>query len=182
MHSHLDTILFHETTILSRLDALAAEITHDYAGKELTALLILHGSLFFAADLVRRLNLPLHITSLDVSSYHGAAASTGVITFNQNTLPNVRDRHVLIIDDILDTGRTLDAIRRRIEAECAPASTRLCVLLKKRRSRAVAIDADYTGFEIDNEFVVGYGLDYQGDYRNLSLIGTLKHEFIHPGV
>lgn len=181
MHSHLDAILIHETTILSRLDALGRQLTHDYTGKDLTVLLILHGSLFFAADLVRRINLPLHLTSLSVASYHGSPASSGTITFHQSDLPNVRDRHVLIVDDILDSGLTLATIRRRIDEECHPASTRLCVLLEKRRPRPVDIQPDYVGFHIENEFVVGYGLDSQGHYRNLPLIGTLKQEFIVPG-
>ncbi|MGI8604903.1 MAG: hypoxanthine phosphoribosyltransferase [Verrucomicrobiales bacterium] len=177
MHSHLDSVLFHETTILSRLDAMGREITRDYQGKNLTVVLILHGSLFFVADLLRRVNLPLRVTSLDVTSYHGGTQSCGTVTFNQLALPNVQGQHVLIVDDILDTGRTLAAIRGRIENECAPASVRLCVLLKKRLARDIAIDAHYIGFDIGDEFVVGYGLDYDGHYRNLPLIGTLKPEY-----
>lgn len=180
MHPHLDTILFHETTILSRLDVLAAQLMSDYVGKELSVVLVLHGGLFFAADLLRRLHLPLRIHSLEVSSYHGTASS-GSVTFKQSTLPEVQGRHVLLIDDILDTGRTLSVIRQRLLDECAPASLRTCVLLKKRRAREVEVQADYVGFEIDDEFVVGYGLDYEGEYRNLPLIGTLKREFIHMG-
>jgi hypoxanthine phosphoribosyltransferase len=178
MHSHLDSILFHETTILSRLDEIGRQVTRDFAGKELTVVLILHGGIFFAADLLRRINLPLQVASLSVASYHGGTASAGTVTFHQANLPDVRGRHVLIVDDILDTGLTLATIRRRIEEECGPASTRLCVLLEKRRPRPFEIRADYVGFQIDDEFVVGYGLDYEGHYRNLPLIGTLKHEFI----
>lgn len=181
MHSHLDTVLFHETTILSRLDEMARQLTRDYAGRDLSVVLVLHGSLFFAADLLRRISLPLRLATLDVSSYHGATSSSGSVTFNQLNLPAVEGRDVLIIDDILDTGRTLSAIAGRIREECRPASVRLCVLLKKRRPREVPLEADYAGFEIEDEFVVGYGLDYQGHYRNLPLIGTLKTEFIHPG-
>jgi hypoxanthine phosphoribosyltransferase len=181
MHSHLDSVLFHETTILSRLDEMARQLTRDYAGKNLTVVLILHGSLFFVADLLRRVSLPLRLTSLDVTSYHGSTESSGTVTFNQLALPDVRHRHVLIVDDILDTGRTLATIRQRIERECHPESVRICVLLEKKRPRDVAINADYVGFEIGDEFVVGYGLDYHGNYRNLPLIGTLKTEFVHPG-
>jgi hypoxanthine phosphoribosyltransferase len=178
MHSHLDTILFHETTILSRLDGVGRQLTHDYAGKEMTVILILHGGIFFAADLLRRINLPLQLASLSVASYHGGTSSAGTVTFHQTDLPDVRGRHVLIVDDILDSGLTLSTIRRRIEEEGRPASTRLCVLLVKRRPRPVDVQPDYVGFEIGDEFVVGYGLDYQGHYRNLPLIGTLKNEFI----
>lgn len=181
MHSHLDTILFHETTILSRLDEVGRQLTRDYDGKELTVVLILHGGIFFAADLLRRINLPLRLASLSVESYHGGTETTGTVTFHQDALPDVRGRHVLVVDDILDSGLTLATIRRRIEGECAPASTRLCVLLEKRRPRPVEIHPDYVGFQIGDEFVVGYGLDYQGHYRNLPLIGTLKREFIVAG-
>ena len=181
MHSHLDAILFHETTILSRLDELGRQLTVDYAGRDLTVLLVLHGSLFFAADLLRRINLPLQFTSLSVSSYHGGTESAGTVTFHQPALPDLRGRHVLIVDDILDTGLTLDSIRRRLEEECQPASTRLCVLLEKQRPRPVEVRPDYVGFRIEDAFVVGYGLDYQGHYRNLPLIGTLRKEFIVAG-
>lgn len=178
MHSHLDAILFHETTILSRLDEMGRQLSCDYAGRELTVLLILHGGVFFAADLLRRINLPLQLTSLSVSSYHGGTESAGAVTFHQSALPDLHGRHVLIVDDILDSGLTLDTIRCRLESECRPASIRLCVLLEKRRPRPVKVRPDYVGFQIEDEFVVGYGLDYQGHYRNLPLIGTLKREFI----
>lgn len=181
MHSHLDAILFHETTILSRLDEVGRQLTHDYAGRNLTVVLILHGGIFFAADLLRRINLPLQVTSLSVSSYHGTTESTGAVTFHQSSLPDVRGRDVLIVDDILDSGLTLTTIRNRIENEGQPASTRLCVLLEKCRPRPVDVRAEYVGFQIDDEFVVGYGLDYQGHYRNLPCIGTLKREFIVAG-
>lgn len=181
MHSHLDAILFHETTILRRLDEVGRQLTSDYAGRELTVVLILHGGIFFAADLLRRINLPLQLTSLSVSSYHGGTESAGTVTFHQSALPDLRERHVLIVDDILDTGLTLASIRRRIEEECQPASTKICVLLEKRRPRPVDVRPDYVGFQIEDEFVVGYGLDYQGHYRNLPLIGTLKQQFIVAG-
>lgn len=180
MHPHLNSILFDETTILSRLDAMAVQMAQDYEGMELSVVPILHGALFFAADLVRRLDVPLRINSLEVSSYQGAT-SCGEITFKQTALPDVRGRHVLLIDDILDTGHTLTAISQRLLTECEPASLRLCVLLEKRRPREVPVKADYVGFEIDDEFVVGYGLDYDGKYRNLPLIGTLKPEVIRGG-
>ena len=181
MHSHLDAILFHETTILSRLDEVGRQLTCDYAGRELTVVLILHGGIFFAADLLRRINLPLQLTSLSVSSYHGGTESAGTVTFHQSALPDLQGRHVLIVDDILDTGLTLASIRRRIEEECRPASTKICVLLEKRRPRSVDVRPDYLGFQIEDEFVVGYGLDYQGHYRNLPLIGTLKKQFVVAG-
>ncbi len=171
-------ILHHETTILSRLDAIARDITRDYAGRELTVVCILQGGLILMADLLRRVQLPLLIETISVASYHGGTESSGTVTFNQTRLPDLSGRHVILLDDILDSGRTLHAIRERLDAECRPASVRLCVLLQKRKARACNVSADYVGFEIDDEFVVGYGLDYRGRYRNLPYIGVLKPEAI----
>src|ERR1700759_1078511 len=125
----IERILFHEQTILSRLDELAREITEIYRGEELTVVAVLNGSLIFAADLLRRIPLPLKLDCLSVSSYHGGTESSGVVTFDQNSMPDVKDRHVLVIDDILDSGRTLHAICGRIRAELEPKSVQVCVLL-----------------------------------------------------
>ena len=130
------------------------------------------------ADLLRRVNLPLRIESLRVESYHGGTESSGEVTFNQLRLPDLDGVSVLIIDDILDSGRTLDAIGRRIAEECSPADVKICVLLDKQTERAVEVHPDYVGFRVGDEFVVGYGLDYQGRYRNLPYSGTLKKEFV----
>lgn len=181
LSDHLEKVLFHETTILSRLDELAREITADYDGKSLTVIAILHGGLMFMADLLRRVHLPLKMESVSVASYHGRAESSGVVTFNQVSLPELEGEHVLILDDILDSGRTLRAIRTKLAEEGNPASLKCCVLLDKQVPRAVDIAADYVGFKIDDEFVVGYGLDYQGRYRNLPFIATLHSDFIKGG-
>ncbi len=177
MLDDVETILFHEPTILRRLDELAAEITRDYREKELTVVAVLNGSLMFMADLLRRIPLPLRFDCLRVSSYHGGAQSSGVVTFDQLWLPDIHGRHVLILDDILDSGRTLAAIFERLRAGAQPVSVRSCVLLRKRKARAVEAEADYVGFDIDDEFVVGYGLDYQERYRNLPFVGVLRREF-----
>lgn len=176
MDNDIERTLFHEQTILRRLDELAAEITAEYEGRDLTVIAVLNGSLFFMADLLRRIQLPLSLDCLSVSSYHGGTESSGTVTFDQTSLPDVNVRHVLILDDILDTGRTLHAICRRLNAEGNPASIRICVLLKKNKVRDEEMEADYSGFEIGDEFVVGYGLDYQERYRNLPYIGVLKRE------
>jgi hypoxanthine phosphoribosyltransferase len=174
MVDHIERVLFHEQTILSRLDELAAQITADYAGRELTVVAVLNGSIIFLADLLRRIPLPLKFDSLSVSSYHGGTESTGTVTFDQISLPDIDGRHVLILDDILDSGRTLEAIGGRLQKECQPASIRVCVLLSKRKERATDTPAHYVGFEIGDEFVVGYGLDFDERYRNLPFIGVLK--------
>lgn len=180
MHNDIATVLHHETTILSRLDAMARDIMRDYADRELTVVAILQGGLILMADLLRRVQLPLRIETISVASYHGGTESSGTVTFLQNRLPDLNGRHVLLLDDILDSGRTLHAIRAKLAAECAPASVRICVLLRKRKQRECVVEADYVGFDIDDEFVVGYGLDYDGRYRNLPYIGVLKPEAVGP--
>jgi hypoxanthine phosphoribosyltransferase len=174
MHADVERVLFHEQTILSRLDVLAGLITEEYRGKELTVVAILNGSLIFMADLLRRVPLPLKLDCISVSSYHGATESSGVITFDQVSMPDVDGRHVLVIDDILDTGRTLHAICGKLRREAQPRSVRICILLRKNKARAQKFEADFVGFEIADEFVVGYGLDYQEHYRNLPFIGVLR--------
>ncbi len=178
MHNDIDHVLLHETTILSRLDAMARDITRDYQGQMPTVVCILQGGIILMADLLRRIQLPLLIETIAVSSYHGGTESRGVVTFNQTSLPDLTGKHVILLDDILDTGRTLEAIRHRLVQEAGAASVKLCVLLNKRKDRPCQVAADYVGFEIGDEFVVGYGLDYQGQYRNLPYIGVLKESAI----
>ena len=177
MRSEIRGVLFHESTIMSRLDEMAAEISADYGGKELTVVAVLNGSLMFGADLLRRLEMPLRLDCLSVSSYHGAS-TTGVVTFNQLHLPDVHGRHVLLLDDILDSGHTLHAIRDKFLEETNPLSVKVCVLLRKDVPRQRELEADYVGFDIANEFVVGYGLDYMERFRNLPYIGVFSEEAI----
>jgi hypoxanthine phosphoribosyltransferase len=181
MQEDLDRILFRETTILRRLDELAAQISQEYRERELTVIAVLNGSFIFMADLLRRIPLPLKLDCLSVASYHGKAQTSGEVIFKQIALPDVMDRHVLILDDILDSGHTLAAIRDKLQT-ANPRSIRVCVLLSKKKRRARHVDADYVGFEIEDEFVVGYGLDFMERYRNLPYIGVLRKELIaQPG-
>ncbi len=181
MINDIALVLFHEQTILSRLDELARTISDEYRGKELTVIAVLNGSLIFTADLLRRIPLPLKLDSISVASYHGGKESSGVVTFDQVSMPDIDGRHVLIVDDILDSGRTLLAIRDKLLRETRPLSIRVCVLLRKDKERAIELDADFVGFDIGDEFVVGYGLDYQERYRNLPFIGVLREElFANP--
>jgi hypoxanthine phosphoribosyltransferase len=166
-------VLLREQEILARVDVLAKEIQHAYGeDSEITIVALLNGCLIFAADLLRRLTLPTRLESLAVESYHASTESSGVVTFKQ-ALPNLQGREVLVVDDILDTGRTLAAVVERVRLAGA-ISVRTCVLLKKRRVRAVQVEADFWGFEIDDVFVVGYGLDYAGRLRNLPSIAVLE--------
>ena len=179
LDERLERVLFDQAMIRECIAGMGARITEDYAGGALTIVAVLQGGVLFLADLIREIHLPLRMDSISVASYHGGTASSGTVTFHQTRLPDVAGRDVLVLDDILDSGRTLAAIIGRIEAECNPRSVRSAVLLSKRVERAVPVQADYFGFEIGDEFVVGYGLDYRGDYRNLPVIGVLKKEWIH---
>src|SRR5438128_4803697 len=177
MQDDLKRILFYETTILSRLDELAAQISRDYRDRDLTVIAVLSGSLMFMADLLRRIPLPLKLGFLSVASYHGRAVTSGEVIFKQAALPDVKDRHILILDDILDSGHTVAAIREKLDRG-NPRSIGVCVLLSKKKRRARQVDADYIGFEIEDEFVVGYGLDFMENYRNLPYIGVLRKELV----
>src|SRR5437588_1003301 len=177
MQANLERILFDEKTILRRLDELAAQISADYHGCELTVIAILNGSLIFMADLLRRIPLPLKLDCLSVASHHGGLQTSGEVIFRQVAPPDVAGRHILLLDDILDSGTTLNAIRERLKT-VSPRSIRVCVLLRKIKQPMHAIDADYAGFDIAVEFVVGYGLDYMERYRNLPFIGVLRKELM----
>ena len=177
MQEDLERVLFDEPTILRRLDELAAEITGEYQNRELTVIAVLNGSLIFAADLLRRIPLPLKLDCLSVASYHGGTTTTGEVIFKQIALPAVAGRHILILDDILDSGVTLAAICDKLTTE-RPLSVKICVLVRKLKARLHPVEADYVGFNIGDEFVVGYGLDYLERYRNLPCIGVLRKEGI----
>ena len=177
MRGDLERVLFDEPAINRRLDELAEQISNDYRDRDLTVIAVLNGGLIFMADLLRRIPLPLKLDCLSVASYHGKTQASGEIIFNQVALPDVIDRDILILDDILDSGHTLAAIREKLET-AKPRSIRVCVLLSKKKKRAQQIVADYLGFEIEDEFVVGFGLDFMEDYRNLPCIGVLRKELM----
>ncbi len=174
----LERVLFDQGTIRECIAGMGEQISRDFHGEPLTIVAVLQGGALFMADLIREIHLPLRIDAVSVSSYHGGTESSGTVTFLQDKLPNIEGRNVLVVDDILDTGRTMSAICARFEKECHPRSIRTAVLLSKKIERSVEFEADYVGFEIGNEFVVGYGLDYQDEYRNLPMIGVLKEEWI----
>jgi hypoxanthine phosphoribosyltransferase len=173
MRNDIERVLIDEAVIEKRLDAMARDIERDFPGGALVVIILLKGALVFAADLLRRVPRKLEIECLNVASYHGGTESTGKVDFLDRQIPEVAGRQVLLLDDILDTGRTLLAVRRRLLEEGALA-VRTAVLLAKDKPRAGEVRADYTGFEIGDEFVVGYGLDYLGKYRNLPYVGVLK--------
>ena len=177
MQDDLDRVLFDEGTILRRLDELAMQISADYRDRELTVIAILNGSLIFMADLMRRIPLPLRLDCLSVASYHGGLQTSGEVIFRQIAQPDIAGRDILLLDDILDSGTTINSIREKLQT-VSPKSIRVCVLLRKIKDRARPIEADYVGFDIADEFVVGYGLDYGEGYRNLPCIGVLRKELM----
>ena len=173
MEEDVDKVLIAEEVIQRRLDAMALEIRQDFPGEVMVVIVLLKGAFVFAADLLRRLPRMLEIECLNVSSYHGGMESSGQVDFLDRRLPDVTGRKVLVLDDILDTGRTLRAVVDRLVAEGA-TEVKTGVLLAKDKTRAANVEADYVGFDIGDEFVIGYGLDYQGRYRNLPYVGTLS--------
>src|ERR1700757_2140072 len=177
MQGDLERVLFDESTILRRLDEIAAQISEDYRERELTVIAVLNGSLIFMADLLRRIPLPLRLDCLSVASYHGGLETSGEVIFRQIAPPDVAGRHILLLDDILDSGTTINAIREKLQS-ASPKSIRVCVLLRKIKERTQPAEAEYVGFDIADEFVVGYGLDYGERYRNLPCIGVLKRELM----
>lgn len=173
MENDIERVLFTEETILSKLDNLGYQISEHYADKDLTIIAIMNGSIMFMSDLIKRISIPLQIDCWSVSSYHGHK-STGTINFRQHEIADLTNRHVLLLDDILDSGLTMHTIKNKILNTTNALSVSSCVLLSKQVTRVEHIEADYVGFTIDNEFVVGYGLDYNEHYRNLPYIGVLK--------
>jgi hypoxanthine phosphoribosyltransferase len=177
MQSDIERVLFTEAAIHKRLDDMAAQITTDYRERQLTVIAVLTGSFMFLSDLLRRIPLPLKLNCLSVASYHGQSESSGEVMFGQLALPDLTARDVLVADDILDTGHTVSAVREKLLLT-KPRSVRICVLLSKRKQRAREVVADYVGFEIEDEFVVGYGLDFMEQYRNLPYIGVLRKDLL----
>jgi hypoxanthine phosphoribosyltransferase len=176
--SSLDRVLFETSEIQQRVHEIAAMIQSDYAGKELTVVSLMDGALFFAADLLRSISLPVRLHTLSVSSYHGGMRSSGRVELAEKLPFDLAARHVLLIDDILDTGLTLSTVQQRLQEECRPESLRTAVLLRKQRPRVTGDSVDYVGFEIADEFVVGYGMDFNGHYRNLPCIGIINPDHI----
>src|SRR5437773_9009957 len=164
-------ILFKEEDIRTRVHDLARQITSDYAGRQLVLISILRGSVFFATDLARQIELPLAMDFLSISSY--GEDSEGVVRITKDLEENVAVKNVLVIEDIVDTGFTLKYLIRTLGGR-NPKSVEVCALLDRRARRIIEIDLKYMGFEIPDKFVVGYGLDYRQRYRNLPYIGVMK--------
>jgi hypoxanthine phosphoribosyltransferase len=169
-------VLLNESQIQGRVGELGAQIASDYAGRSITLVSVLKGSLPFMADLMRSIDRPLRIDLMEVSSYGGATTeSSGLVRILKDLSSSIEGEDVLIVEDIIDTGLTLNYLVRYLRGK-KPASLRICTLLDKPARRLVEIDVDYIGFTIPDQFVVGYGLDYGELYRNLRFVGVLRPE------
>lgn len=165
--------LLSQSAIAARVKALGAQISADYAGKSLVLLCVLKGSFIFAADLARAIDLPLRVEFLGVRSYGDDTRSSGVVQITQDlTRPITSDDHVLIVEDIVDTGLTLSYLREQLLARM-PAAVKVCALLHKPARSVRPVEIDYLGFTVEDVFVVGYGLDHAEQYRNLPYVGVL---------
>lgn len=175
MNNDIERVLYSQDDIKAACQRLGAQLTQDYAGKKPLVIGVLKGVIFFMTDLLREMDLMADIDFIDVSSYHGGTASSGQVTLEQDISVDIKDRDVIIVEDILDSGRTLAYLKDLLEAR-NPRSFKICTLLDKPEGRTVEAKADYVGFDVPNEFLVGYGLDYQEFYRNLPYVGVLKSE------
>lgn len=173
MEQDIERILFSAQELAERTRVMAEEISRDYAGKEPLLISVLRGSFIFMADLVRQITLPCTVDFMAVSSYGKSTVSSGAVQITKDLSEDIVGKDLIIVEDILDSGNTLHYLMKTLTAR-NPASIRLCTLLDKPDRRKVPVHVDYRGFEIPDEFVVGYGLDYAERYRNLPYIGILK--------
>ena len=171
----IQEVLFSEEQLKNRVNEIARQIEKDYAGKEIMLISVLRGSFIFMADLCRAIKLPCTLDFMSVSSYGKGTTSSGQVQITKDLSEDITGRHVIVVEDILDSGNTLSYLLKILENR-HPASIRLCTLLDKPDRRVKPVEVHYSGFSIPDAFVVGYGLDYAERYRNLPYIGVLKPE------
>ena len=175
MHKDLERIFFTEEELANRVKDLGAEISKDYAGKKPVLIGVLKGSFIFMSDIMRAIDVDVNVEFMAVSSYGNDTTTTGAVKILKDLNFDIESRHIIIIEDILDSGLTLSYLKKNLLTR-NPATIKICALLDKPARREAAIDVDYRGFFCEDEFVVGYGLDYAENYRNLPYIGVLKPE------
>jgi hypoxanthine phosphoribosyltransferase len=173
-------VLIDEDRLKARVLELGEEISTDYAGRDLLLVGVLKGAVFFMADLMRTLTIPCEIDFMAISSYGAQTDSSGVVRILKDLDINIEGRHVLVVEDIIDSGLTLSYLIRNLEAR-EPASLEVCALMTKPDRREIEIPVRYIGFEIPNRFVIGYGLDFAERYRNLPYVGVLDSELVPEG-
>ena len=170
-------VLIEEDVVSARVAELGSEISNDYAGKDLLLVGVLKGAVFFMADLMRQLSIPCEVDFMAISSYGASTDSSGVVRILKDLDINIEGRDVLVVEDIIDSGLTLSYLIRNLESR-NPASLEICALLTKPERREIDVDVRYTGFEIPNEFVIGYGLDFGERYRNLPYVAVLDPDAV----
>ncbi len=175
MKNDLARILIDEETLKKRVKELGEQISQDYKDKIPIMICILKGGVLFLTDLIKNISIPVELDFMALSSYGDTTKSSGVVKIKKDIDADISDRHVIIVEDIVDSGLTLQYMNDYFQQH-KPASTKICALLDKPKAHKTDIHIDYLGFEVGNEFVVGYGLDYAQKYRNLPYIGILKEE------
>ena len=175
----IETVLIDQTALQQRVQELGEAVSATYVGQNLLLVAVLKGSFVFLADLMRAITIPHEVDFMATSSYGGGTSSSGVVRILKDLNTAIEDRHLLIVEDIIDSGNTLNYLLRILQ-ERKPASLRIITLLDKPERREVAVQVDWVGFSIPNHFVVGYGLDYNEIYRNLPYIGILKPQIYSP--
>ena len=168
-------VLLTEEEVNKKISEVAAQINKDYEGKEVRLICILKGGVFFTCELAKRLTIPVSLDFMSVSSYGSDTKSSGVVKIVKDLDESLKDKDVIVVEDIVDSGRTLSYLLEMLR-DRGPASLRLCTLLDKPERRVIDVHVDYTGFNIPDEFVVGYGLDYDQRYRNLPYIGVVEFD------
>jgi len=171
----LESVLFTEEQIQARVRAIAEQVSRDFAGKDLVVVGILRGAFVFVADLMRAITIPATVDFIAIESYGAGTRSSGVVRLTKDMKETIEGKHVLVVEDIVDSGRTLHYLLQLMEAR-NPASIAVCALLQKPSRHEVIVPVHYRGFSVPDEFVVGYGLDYDQRYRGLPCIGVLKPE------
>lgn len=175
MLNDVESVLLSAEELAKRIEEIGSEITADYAGKEILMIGVLRGAVVFMADLARAIKVPVAIDFMAVSSYGAGTSSSGVVRILKDLDEDVAGKHVLVVEDIIDSGLTLNYLLDNLKSR-KPASIKLCTLLNKPERRKVNVNIDYNGFDVPDYFVIGYGLDYAEKYRNLPFIGILKPE------
>lgn len=175
MLKDLESVMFDEKAIAAKVSELGQQIAKDYVGKDVLVVGILKGAAVFFTDLIRQINQPINIDFIVASSYGDGTETSGKVDIKKDLEKDIAGRHVILVEDIIDSGVTMSSLMA-ILRERKPASVKLCALLSKPSRRQVPVTIDYCGFEVPDEFLVGYGLDYAEKYRNLPVIGVLKRE------
>jgi hypoxanthine phosphoribosyltransferase len=180
LEAAVSEVLIEEDALARRITELADEVSSDYVNRDLLLIGVLKGAVFFMADLMRQITVPCEVDFMAISSYGGSTDSSGVVRILKDLDINIRDRDVLVVEDIIDSGLTLQYLMRNLRSR-EPASLEVCALMTKPARREIEIPVRYVGFEIPNRFVIGYGLDFAERYRNLPYVGVLNEHLIAAG-